>query len=105
MTNGFYQSWDLHPNQLVARYAAVYAFFLRSKNADAARLRGFIEKATRANLTGSTFDDAASANGLINFFRLGLDCGAFGESEIKKATSLSAREIRNSSFAEIAREV
>ena len=102
MTNGFYQSWDLHPNQLVARYAAVYAFFLRSKDVDAARLRGFIEKATKANLTGSTFDDAASANGLMNFFRSGLDCGAFGESEIKKATSLSAREIRNSSFAEIA---
>ena len=99
MTNGFYQSWDLHPNQLVARYAAVYAFFLRSKEADAARLRGFIEKATRANLTGSTFDDAATANGLMNFFRLGLDCGAFGEAEIKKATSLSAREIRSSSFA------
>ena len=27
MSNGFYQSWDLHPNQLVARYAAVYVFF------------------------------------------------------------------------------
>jgi citrate lyase beta subunit len=104
MTNGFYQSWDLHPNQLVARYAAVYAFFLRSKESDAARLRGFIEKATRANLTGSTFDDLASANGLVNFFRLGLDCGAFGEAEIKKATSLSAREIRNSSFGEMGNE-
>jgi citrate lyase beta subunit len=102
MTNGFYQSWDLHPNQLPARYAAVYAFFLRSKDADAARLRGFVEKATQANLTGSTFDDAASANGLLNFFRLGLDCGAFTAAEIKKATSLSASEISNLSFAEIA---
>ncbi|MBA3352165.1 MAG: phosphoenolpyruvate kinase [Blastocatellia bacterium] len=101
MTNGFYQSWDLHPNQLVARYAAVYAFFLRSRDLDGARLRGFIEKATRANLTGSTFDDAASANGLINFFRLGLDCRAFREAEIKKATSLSAQEIRNFSFAKL----
>jgi len=101
MTNGFYQSWDLHPNQLVARYAAVYAFFLRSRDVDGARLRGFIEKATRANLTGSTFDDAASANGLINFFRLGLDCRAFREAEIKKTTSLSAREIRNFSFAKL----
>jgi len=93
MKNGFYQSWDLHPNQLVARYAAVYTFFLRSRDSDAARLRGFVEKATKANLTGNTFDDAASANGLMNFFRLGLDCGAFSAAEVKKATSLSASEL------------
>jgi citrate lyase beta subunit len=98
MKNGFYQSWDLHPNQLVARYAAVYNFFLRSRDSDAARLRGFIEKATKANLTGNTFDDAASVNGLVNFFRLGLDCGAFTSAEIKKATSLSAAEIRDLKF-------
>jgi citrate lyase beta subunit len=101
MSNGFYQSWDLHPHQLVARYAAVYAFFLRSRDADAARLHGFVEKATQANLTGNTFDDAASANGLMNFFRLGLDCRAFSAAEIKKATSLSAGEIRSLSFAEL----
>ena len=98
MANGFYQSWDLHPNQLVARYAAVYAFFLKSRDSDAARLRGFVEKATQANLTGNTFDDAASANGLMNFFRLGLDCGAFTAAEIKKATSLSTDQIRNPKF-------
>ena len=98
MANGFYQSWDLHPNQLVARYAAVYAFFLRSRDHDAARLRGFIEKSTKASLTGNTFDDAASANGLINFFRLGLDCSAFSPAEIKKATGISASEIKNLRF-------
>ena len=27
---GFYQGWDLHPAQLIARYAAVYAFFDQS---------------------------------------------------------------------------
>ena len=98
MANGFYQSWDLHPNQLVARYAAVYAFFLRSRDLDAARLRGFIEKSTKANLTGHTFDDAASANGLINFFRLGWDCGAFSSAEIKKATGMSAAELKTKPF-------
>ena len=103
MANGFYQSWDLHPNQLVARYAAVYAFFLKSRDADGARLNGFVEKATKANMTGSTFDDAASAHGLLNFFRLGLDCGAFSAAEIKKATSLSAQEVRNLSFDQFGR--
>ncbi|PYT01633.1 MAG: phosphoenolpyruvate kinase [Acidobacteria bacterium] len=98
MANGFYQSWDLHPNQLVARYAAVYAFFLRSRDHDAERLRGFIEKSTKANLTGNTFDDAASANGLINFFRLGVDCGAFTPAEIKKTTGMSSSELKNMRF-------
>jgi hypothetical protein len=63
-----------------------------------ARLRGFIEKSTKANLTGNTFDDAASANGLINFFRLGLDCSAFTTAEVKKATGMSASEIKNLRF-------
>ena len=98
MANGFYQSWDLHPNQLVARYAAVNAFFLRSRDHDAARLRGFIEKSTKANLTGHTFDDAASANGLLNFFRLGVDCGAFTAAEIKKATGMSPSELKHLEF-------
>ena len=30
LRTGFYQGWDLHPAQFVARYAAVYLFFLQS---------------------------------------------------------------------------
>ncbi len=101
MANGFYQSWDLHPNQLVARYAAVYSFFLEAKDAQAARLRAFIEKATQATLSGSTFDDAASAMGIVNFFRQGIDCGAVQEKEVERDTGLSAAELRASSFKEI----
>ena len=99
--NGFYQSWDLHPAQLVARYAAVYAFFLESKDEQAARLKGFIEKATQANLTGNTFDDAASAQGLLNFFTRALNCGALSETEITLATGLSAENLRAASFIKI----
>ncbi len=101
MANGFFQSWDLHPNQLVARYAATYSFFLGSANAQGTRLRAFLEKATKATLTGNTFDDAASAMGIVNFFRQGLDCGAFFESEVKQATGLSAIEVRSGTFKEI----
>jgi citrate lyase beta subunit len=100
MTNGFYQSWDLHPNQLVGRYAAVFAFFLESLDARAARLRGFIEKATQASMTGNTFDDAASAQGLLNFFRMGIDCGAIAQQEAKDSTGLTADDI-SSPFQEI----
>lgn len=99
--NGFYQSWDLHPAQLVARYAALFAFFLESKDAQGKRLKGFIEKATQANMTGNTFDDAASANGLLNFFLRALNCGAMSETEISQATSLNANELHSTSFLKI----
>jgi len=101
MAGGFNQSWDLHPNQLVARYAAVYTFFLSEMEAQAARLKTFLGKATQATLTGNTFDDAASAQGILNFFRNGLDCGAFSEDEVKKATGIGSEQLAMS-FAEIA---
>ena len=99
--NGFYQSWDLHPAQLVARYAAVYSFFLESKNSQAKRLKSFIEKATRANLTGNIFDDAASAQGILNFFARALNCGAMSENEILSEIGLSGEELRSNSFLQI----
>lgn len=88
MSDGFYQSWDLHPNQLPARFAAVFAFYLRAKNAQAARLKGFVENATKASMTGNTFDDAASVHGILNFFRRGMDCGAFSREEVAELTGL-----------------
>ena len=102
MAGGFYQSWDLHPNQLIARYAAVYSFFLENEQTQAARLRAFLDKATQATLTGNAFDDAASAAGIVNFFRQGLDCGAWSEDEIKAVTGLTAGELRNDSFKALA---
>lgn len=86
MIDGFYQSWDLHPNQLPARYAAVYSFFLTEMDSQAMRLKAYVDRATKATLTGNTFDDAASVNGLINFFAKGIACGAFSENEVQKKT-------------------
>jgi hypothetical protein len=93
MADGFYQSWDLHPNQLVARYAAVYAFFLEEFDPQAARLRGYTEKAAKATLTGNTFDDAASVAGLVNFFERGIACGAFSEAEVTSATGATMDDL------------
>jgi len=101
LINGFYQSWDLHPAQLAARYAAVYSFFLESKDEQGKRLKSFIEKATQANLTGNTFDDEASANGLLNFFAHGLSCGALSEKEITEAAGLTIEELMAASFAKV----
>ncbi len=101
LKNGFYQSWDLHPNQLIARYAAVYAFFAESFDDSVKRLRGFTEKATQAMLTGNQFDDAASANGLLNYFSRAESCGAISKEEIESTTDLKIEEIRLGNFARI----
>ncbi|MBC7798874.1 MAG: phosphoenolpyruvate kinase [Pyrinomonadaceae bacterium] len=101
MRNGFYQSWDLHPNQFVARYAAVYSFFIGDSESSAKRLRGFLGKATQAITTGNQFDDAASANGLLNFFNRAFSCGAIPADEIEISTNLSIEELRLNSFAKI----
>jgi hypothetical protein len=101
LINGFYQSWDLHPAQLAPRYAAIYAFFLDNSAEQGKRLRAFLDKATKAIVTGSQFDDAASAQGLLNFFTRALSCGAMTEAEVFEATNLSKIELDSASFAEI----
>lgn len=95
--NGFYQGWDLHPAQFIARYAAVYAFFLESYTDAALRLKNFIDKAARATLTTDIFDDAATGQGLLNYFLKGMNSGAISEEEAM-ATGLTLEEIRSRSF-------
>lgn len=101
LVNGFYQGWDLHPAQLVTRYAAVYAFFLESLDAAAQRLRNFIEKAAQATLVGEVFDDAATGQGLLNYFLRAINCGAITAEEAQKLTSLAPGELQSASFVKI----
>jgi hypothetical protein len=100
LTTGFYQGWDLHPAQLPIRYAATYAFFLEGLEQVTDRLQGFVQKATRATLCGGVFDDAATGQGLLNFFLLGLSCGAITQEEVLK-TGLSIEDIQTRSFLKI----
>jgi citrate lyase beta subunit len=101
LVHGYYQGWDLHPAQLVTRYAAVYAFFLESLDAASERLRNFIATAAQATLVGEVFDDAATGQGLLNFFLRALNCGAVREHEIGKLTDLTLEELRSGSFTTI----
>ena len=101
LEGGFYQGWDLHPAQLVTRYAAVYAFFLESLDAASERLRNFIARAAQATLVGEVFDDAATGQGLLNFFLRALNCGAVKEDEIGALTGLTLDELRSASFVTI----
>ena len=102
LVNGFYQGWDLNPAQLPTRYAAVYAFFLETLGAATERLRNFIQKAGQATLVGDVFDDAATGQGLLNYFLRALNCGAITENEAL-ATGLTVDELRSRSFVKILR--
>jgi citrate lyase beta subunit len=100
LINGFYQGWDLNPAQLPMRYAATYNFFLSSYDDAVFRLKTFVERAAISTLTGDIFDDAATGQGLLNFFLKAMNCGAITEEEAL-ATGLTIEEIRSRSFYKI----
>ena len=101
LENGFYQGWDLHPAQLPVRYAALYTFFLAGFESASSRLRSFIDKAAQATLLGDVFDDAATGQGLLNYFLRAVNCGAVTAEECMQKTGLSQDELRTRSFVKI----
>jgi len=101
LSGGFYQGWDLHPAQLVTRYAALYSFFLEGIDAAGVRLKSFVGKAAQATLVGDVFDDAATGQGLLNFFLRGINSGAITEDEALQMTGLASEDFRERSFVKI----
>jgi citrate lyase beta subunit len=101
LDNAFYQGWDLHPAQLPTRFATVYSFFLEGLHQASERLRNFISKAAQATLVGDVFDDAATGQGLLNYFLRAINCGAIPEEEAPKLTGLTLEELRSASFVKI----
>lgn len=101
LVNGFYQGWDLHPAQLPTRYATVYSFFMEGLEAASERLRNFVAKAAQATLAGEVFDDAATGQGLLNYFLRAMNCGALTEQEAVERSGLSLEELRSCSFVKI----
>ena len=104
LAGGFYQGWDLHPAQLVTRYAALFRFFGSGMTPAAARLKNFVEKAAQATLVGDVFDDAATGQGLLNYFLRAINCGAATEEEVLTQTGLTLDELRGRSFPAILRK-
>lgn len=101
LTHAYYQGWDLHPAQLVTRYAAVFAFFLEGLDAAGDRLSNFVESAAKATLVGDVFDDAATGQGLLNYFLRAINCGAIDEEEATTRSGLTVKELRTRSFLRI----
>ncbi len=101
LSHAYYQGWDLHPAQLPTRYAALYSFFLEGLETASARLRNFVEKAGQATLVGEVFDDAATGQGLLNYFLRAWNCGAIEEQEAVEKSGLTLEELRGRSFVQI----
>jgi citrate lyase beta subunit len=100
LEGGFYQGWDLHPGQLPVRYATCFAFFLEGFTPAAERLRNFVAKAAQATLVGDVFDDAATGQGLLNYFLRALNSGAIDLADVAE-TGLTPDEVALRSFAKI----
>ena len=96
--NGFPQGWDLHPAQIPARLAAVYQYYLENLDESAKRLKNFVKQATHASLVGTAFDDAATGQGLLNYFNGALNSGAIDENELLSLTGLTSDAVRSRSF-------
>jgi hypothetical protein len=88
LERGFYQGWDLHPAQLVSRYAATYAFYREGLSAAADRLRAYTERAAAG------LEEPATGRALAGYLSRGLDCGAFSDAEVKERTGLDRSELR-----------
>ena len=103
LSHAYYQGWDLHPAQLVTRYAAVYAFFLEGLDAAGARLTNFVESAAKATMVGDVFDDAATGQGLLNYFLRAIACGAITTGEATRLSGLTISDLETRSFLHILR--
>jgi citrate lyase beta subunit len=96
--NGFFKGWDLHPAQLPIRYAAVYSFFLEGLDLASERLQNFLRMAAQATMVGDVFDDAATGQGLRNYFLRAVSCGAVPESDLPGLTGLTVEQLRSARF-------
>jgi hypothetical protein len=100
LKTGYYQGWDVHPHQVSIRYFSTYLFFLESLSTMQDRMKIFLQKAAQASLLGDVFDDAASAQGIVNYFIKGFGSGALVKEDIEKA-GLSVEKLLLKSFQKI----
>ena len=77
LERGIYQGWDLHPAQLVTRFAATYGYYRSGRSAAAARLRNYL-----AGAAGGVMDEPATARSLAGYLHRGVTCGAFDASDL-----------------------
>src|SRR5687768_1926444 len=101
LDNAYFQGFELHPAPQPTRYAAIYAFFLESLDAASERLKNFVQKAAKATLVGDVFDDAATGQGLLNYFLRATNSRAMTQEEAVERSGLTVAELRSGSFVKI----
>jgi hypothetical protein len=81
LERGFYQGWDLHPEQLPTRYLSTYLFFRSGLDDVGRRLRHYL-----GGTDGGVLDEPATAQALAAFLLRGVHCGAVGAEEVSALT-------------------
>jgi citrate lyase beta subunit len=90
LERAYFQGWDLHPLQLVTRYAATYAFYREGMPAACERLRAYVERADSAVL-----DEPATAKGMAALLVRGLQCGALDDAEVTDRSGVDVSELES----------
>jgi citrate lyase beta subunit len=83
LERAYYQGWDLHPAQLVSRYAANYAFYRQGMPAACARLRDYL-----GSVAGGVLDEPATAQAMAGLLVRGLHCGALDADQVSEAAGV-----------------
>lgn len=87
LERGYYQGWDMHPGQLVTRFAATFAFYRQGFFPAADRIAKYTMNPANSN------DEPATVRALAGFVRRGYQCGAVTESEVQDATGSSLEHL------------
>ena len=100
---GIYSGWDLHPAQLVSRYAAVYAFYVAGLEAASRRLANFLHTVARGNAPRDIADDVATGQALLSFLLRAIACGAVERSTVAAHTGIAVELLDGRAFGEAMR--
>src|SRR5690625_6675945 len=66
LESGFYQGWDLHPGQLLTRFAATYAFYRRDAEDAVRRLGAYLAREQGTEGHGGVLDEGAVLDEVVD---------------------------------------
>lgn len=87
LERGYYQGWDMHPGQLVTRFATTFAFYLEGFPLAAERIVAYTTD------PATSTDEPASIRALVGFIRRALQCDAVTDAEVLLATGNTPEQL------------
>jgi citrate lyase beta subunit len=88
LERAYFQGWDLHPLQLVTRYAATYAFYREGMPSACERLRAYLDR-----VSSGVLDEPATVQGMAALLVRGLQCGALDDAEVTDRSGVDVSEL------------